>query len=311
VIAPRGSGAVLAQVPDGTTVGGNKRGDNAVDFQTTRSAATHVASGLSAAILGGFSNTASAGNTVVSGGSNNNASALGAYIGGGQFNAASSNLATIAGGNSNTASGTSSAISGGTSNTASGTNAAVAGGNGNTASGVNSAVPGGNGGNTRGLTGRLSFSSGIFSVSGDAQYGLIVLRRATADNTPTILTSTGAAGSTINLPTVTQTGIVSFRAQVVCIQTAGSAGTVNDCKAWEVVGAIKRDVSITTTALIGTPTITVIAADANLGTDNSTGAVISITADTGIVGAILINVTGETDKTLRWLATVHTTELDY
>lgn len=85
---------------------------------------------------------------------------------------------------------------------------------------------------------------------------------------------------------------------------------MGDCKTWDIVGSIKRGAAAANTALLGTPTITVLGADTNLGADNTTGAIIAITADT-TNGGLLITVTGQTDKTLRWVATVHTTEVDY
>ncbi len=45
VIAPKGDGAILAQVPDGTATGGNKRGAGAVDLQFKRYIAAQVATG--------------------------------------------------------------------------------------------------------------------------------------------------------------------------------------------------------------------------------------------------------------------------
>ena len=44
-IVPKGSGAFTLAVPDGTTTGGNARGANAVDLQTSRVSAAEVASG--------------------------------------------------------------------------------------------------------------------------------------------------------------------------------------------------------------------------------------------------------------------------
>lgn len=51
-IVPKGTGAFCLAVPDGTTTGGNARGANAIDMQTLRSAATQVASGDSAILIG-------------------------------------------------------------------------------------------------------------------------------------------------------------------------------------------------------------------------------------------------------------------
>jgi hypothetical protein len=94
---PKGAGAVLAQVPDSTATGGNKRGANAADWQTSRYLAAQVASGVSAVIGGGSNNTASADNATVGGGTTNTAGSSG----------------TVAGGNTNTASGIASWIPGG------------------------------------------------------------------------------------------------------------------------------------------------------------------------------------------------------
>jgi hypothetical protein len=57
VAAPKGAGAILAQVPTGTTLGGNKRGISSVDFQMTRSSASQVAAGNNSFIGGGQNNT--------------------------------------------------------------------------------------------------------------------------------------------------------------------------------------------------------------------------------------------------------------
>lgn len=57
-LSPKGTGAITAQIPDGTTIGGNARGLQAVDFQTSRPSNTAVASGDKSGILWGASNTA-------------------------------------------------------------------------------------------------------------------------------------------------------------------------------------------------------------------------------------------------------------
>jgi len=76
-IRPKGTGALLAQVPDGTSTGGDKRGTNAVDFQTSRASSSAVASGIRSVIGGGYNNTASGDGSSVLGGYSNIAS--GAY----------------------------------------------------------------------------------------------------------------------------------------------------------------------------------------------------------------------------------------
>ena len=114
VLQPKGTGAVLAQRSDSTATGGNKRGANAVDLQTSRAAAANVASGLSSVIVGGASNTTSSQNGVVVGGSGNSATTgTNIFIGGGSSNSASGAYSTISGGANNTLTGQYSAISGG------------------------------------------------------------------------------------------------------------------------------------------------------------------------------------------------------
>lgn len=112
VVQPKGVGAFIAQLPDGTATGGNVRGANAVDLQTKRDANTRVASGAGAVISGGASNTASGNNALVSGGEYNTASGANASVGGGGYSTASGNNSFAVGGG-NTASATYSTVSGG------------------------------------------------------------------------------------------------------------------------------------------------------------------------------------------------------
>ncbi len=76
VIAAKGTGAILAQVPDGATAGGNKRGTYAVDWQHQRAAAAQVASGSQSTIAGGYANTASGASSAIGGGTTNTLSGV-------------------------------------------------------------------------------------------------------------------------------------------------------------------------------------------------------------------------------------------
>lgn len=82
-VAPKGSGALIADVPDNAAAGGNVRGTNAVDFQISRAAATQVASGLRSVIISGQNNTSSGDFSVVVGGDTNTASGNCATVPGG------------------------------------------------------------------------------------------------------------------------------------------------------------------------------------------------------------------------------------
>lgn len=75
VIAPNGTGAIIADIPDGASTGGNARGANAVDLQTSRVINSYVASGTNSTIIGGRNNTAS-GNRSIAGGDGCEASGI-------------------------------------------------------------------------------------------------------------------------------------------------------------------------------------------------------------------------------------------
>ena len=116
-ILPKGTGAITAAIPDGTTVGGNARGTYAVDFQMSRSAATQVAGGANSFIGGGSSNTASGQYSKVGGGRNNSATNSDSTVSGGRGNSVAALYGTIGGGYLNgTSSGQSGTIAGGESN---------------------------------------------------------------------------------------------------------------------------------------------------------------------------------------------------
>jgi hypothetical protein len=172
-LVKKGTGALLAQVPTGTTAGGNKRGQYAVDLVGFRLNAANVASGdysflgggsdnkasnFYSAVVGGAGNFATGNNSFIGGGIDNQANNLAsgvaagrlnvasadyAMVGGGRENVASANFSSAGGGRQNTASATYSAISGGYLNAASGTGSAISGGQQNAASSVYSFVGGG------------------------------------------------------------------------------------------------------------------------------------------------------------------------
>ena len=123
VLQPLGTGALQAQKTDSSATGGNARGANAVDWQTTRILATQVASGSYSSINGGYSNTNTSFAGTVSGYSNSIAGNY-PFIGSGLSNTITGNYGVIAGGYSNSALGYYNTIGGGYAN--SGTaNAAV------------------------------------------------------------------------------------------------------------------------------------------------------------------------------------------
>jgi hypothetical protein len=100
-------------------LGGDTRGNYAVDWQLYRTATDRVASGFAAVVAGGMDNIASHNQAVVSGGFENEASGGHSTVIGGYQNVASAPYASVLGGFTNTASGWES-IAGGNQSTAAG-----------------------------------------------------------------------------------------------------------------------------------------------------------------------------------------------
>jgi hypothetical protein len=110
---------------------------------------------------------------------------------------------------------------------------------------------------------------------------------STADAT---ITQIYLSGVGTNRAVITANSLVSFQLNVVAREAA-----TGDCKVWEILGAIKRDGS-SNTALVGSVTSTVIAADAGA----SAWAVTVDADDTN--ESLRIQVTGEASHTIAWAA---------
>jgi hypothetical protein len=119
-LQPAGTGALQAQATTSTTAGGNARGANAVDWQTSRDGATQVASGLATVIGGGSKNIASSLYSGVASGLGNTSSNLVTVVAGGQGNIANGGYSAVVGGISNNSAGYLSFIGGGQANSSAG-----------------------------------------------------------------------------------------------------------------------------------------------------------------------------------------------
>lgn len=296
-LLPKGTGALLADVPDSATAGGNKRGTYAVDWQVLRTAATQVASGIHAVISGGYACTSSGQYSSVGGGIGSNASGNTSTVAGGSGNAASTTSATVSGGTSNTASGANSSIGGGESNAASSSHAAIPGGRSNVANGIYS-IAMGYLASSRGRNGGWASACGSFSTAGQAQTMRLVYYTITTNATPGLLLSQDTVAGLTNYYVLENNMSIVFRARVIACQH-----TTGDTAAFEIRGCIKRRATAGTTALVGTPSVTVIAADAGAAAWTC-----SATADT-TNGVLQINVTGEAAKTIRWVSEIEAVEL--
>lgn len=143
------------------------------------------------------------------------------------------------------------------------------------------------------VQGSIVHSSGRFANSGDAQIGRYTLRATTVNAVPSRLFIDG-----VNVPlTMPDNSTWSFR-----IVVTGHRTDINDGHAGvELKGVMYRLSGAVTTMLQGLVAKTV------LSKSNSSWDV-TVTADT-TNGGIAITATGESSKTIRWLALVETVEI--
>jgi len=316
VLQPKGNGSVLAQLPDSTATGGDKRDQNSVDLQTKRTAATQVASGYCSVISGGLSNTAS-GSTANAVGSQNTASGNRSAVGGGRQNTASGGDSVISGGKNNATSGLYGTIGGGTNNRANGkygtssggygnlanvSGATASGGVSNTASGEYSSVPGGRYGTTRSIYGAAAIASGRFGTQGDAQRGQYILRGLTTDATAKILTSDQAAASTSNQVVLPNNSSYIVRGLI----NSHRSDVIGTSATWSFLGTIRRGANAAATSVVAAITATSIAQDA--GAMMPSPWAVAITADT-TNGCLKVQFTGAASTTIRTVCLVETVEV--
>lgn len=149
---------------------------------------------------------------------------------------------------------------------------------------------------------KLAFAGGGFNMSaGSAQQGLFILRSDTTDATPEALTTNGSAASTDNQIVLSNNSAYGFTGTVIAREDSSST---NDFAVWEIKGGAVRAGSASTTAL-GSYNINRISESAG-----ATNWSIALSADT-TNGAVAITVTGEASHSIRWVATVNTTEVIY
>ena len=160
VIAPNANGALLLNIPDGTAVGGNARGVNAVDLQMARSNASQVVSGSYSIILAGASNKVTKDYSISGGINCSNEGRASILFGNNNTIALNCDNAGILCGNANTLNSGDSAILSGRTNTLTSAYGVIAGGQGNTGSTSSHVTIVGGSGNT---------ASGQYSVTGGRQ----------------------------------------------------------------------------------------------------------------------------------------------
>ena len=159
-------------------------------------------------------------------------------------------------------------------------------------------------GNTRSILGYHAFPACDnplgSTTAGVSQAALLILARQTTDATATVLRSNSAAASGINQITLPINSAFYFRGEVVSGVTGGGA-----TKGWYIEGVIKKGATNATTALVGTPTVTSLYADAGAATW-----ALAVTADT-TNGSLAVTFTGQAATTIRTVCQIRTTEMGY
>lgn len=153
------------------------------------------------------------------------------------------------------------------------------------------------GGASSSITGKFVFSSfGGLQFPGDAQTGLIVLKRTTTNATATALTSNASAGSTSNQVILLNNSAYAFTGTVVAKQS----GSTN-AAAWKVEGLIVRGANAASTTLV----FSTVMAISNLPLWT-----LALSADT-TNGGLAVTATGAEATNIRWVATIQTSEVTY
>lgn len=153
--------------------------------------------------------------------------------------------------------------------------------------------------------GQHAKASGQFASAGDAQYSNYVAYVSTVGSTPTLLTGSGngvadtSGTATTSVIVTSSSRAYNFRIDAIARRT-DAAG---EAAAFSITGGLARD-SSGAPRLLGTPT-TVKWNDANAA---AWTVVPSLVLASGSTYYLAVTVTGEAAKTIRWVATVHTTE---
>lgn len=290
-IVPKGTGAFLSSVPDGTATGGNKRGANAVDLQTKRSSASEVASGTYAGIPYGKDNKATS-------------TSAGAWGDG----CTASNTYAQAGGLDCTASGISSGAFGETVTVTSSNGFGIGrlitvSGNQGFGAGFGGKVDSERGCglgsyyHTFGVYGRFVYSSGRISADGDSQVSTLPLKARTTDATATVLTTDNSTASTDNQLILQDNQVITFTGTIVGKKTA-----TTDVASWKIEGLIKRGSGVGSVVLV-TSTVTVIDNTPAWGTPTLTADVTN--------GGLKVDVTGLASTNIQWGCRIDTNEVIY
>lgn len=265
-VVPAGTGAFQLTIPDGTVLGGNKRGAGAVDLQgpSQRITSSQVASGQNAFAAGYGSTASGTRSTAVGYGT----SAVGAY---------------------------STAI--GSVTNASGSYALALGANSVASGGYSTAL--GDYSTTSAITGQVAFGFGSQAV-GKLQRTFTQLFAATTSTTATRATADGTSAATTNQLTLRPNSAYRVRLYAVARDATNNA----DAKEWTLDVLIIKGATAASAAIIGTPTITSTFATAGasgwalaVSADTTNGA-LAVTVTSGTADAVDWNIQLDADEVM-------------
>jgi hypothetical protein len=282
VLSPKGSGGLLAQTPDNTAIGGNKRAAGVVDLQMSRYNRTQVAAGSNSFIGSGKGNEVRIGD--------DDGDSDSSVIVGGMRNAIEQSRYSIIGG------GAYNFIPPG---------------------GWFSTIPGGNGAYTRGTYGQFAYASKALADAsnrgpdglegftvGTSQWGVLPLAGITTDGTANLILRSGGA----DIITTAGNGSINsylspnmsyvFNGTVVARDYASTSSA-----GWEFKGVARKGATDATIAFVGTPSVS------SLGANSEASSwAVGVNANTSS-GCVEIRVTGQASKTIHWSAVMYTTEV--
>lgn len=299
------SGAAVFQLRES----GNPRPEGSIDLQLDmgKNSDTEICSGFGAVICGGSNNT--------------NAGFFG-YLGGGQNNnlTVDTGFSVAVGGSGNLIQGNSgySVIVGGQSNIIDTVSYGFIGSGslnlidnsclfGSILNGTSCIVnadyssASGQSANTKLVTAKDVFASNKFGITGDAQIGRQMLMAQTTDATPAV-----AVSMTDNNPTPSPTNQIALDAlatQGMNLRILAKDAISGDASYWTFDGAFSMGNDPSTTAQVGSTAPVLVCQDAG-----AAAWAVTVTADV-TNGAVAVTVTGEADKSIRWIVRVHTEEL--
>jgi hypothetical protein len=277
------------------------RGDGAVDLQSDRNEAAHIASGEFSVLIGGRRNQAISSHSTVINGYGNAANASYALLGNGinnQVTVTGNSYSTILNGTNNQVKKGVGTILSGDNNVVDGSNSSILHGNGNLVSTNYSVVLNGNQALARSQrTTLIAPAAGFNNVLGSCQTGYYMLRGISSGTTAVRLCSDGAATAALEnqlLVSGAATGVAGYVISGIIqvhgvLNGGGSVGhAVRRFSLKNIGGTTSEVYGLTTPSVVGTDSL-------------PAGWTVTLSADNSL-DCLNVSCVGATGQTVRWVA---------